>query len=112
MPTPDPDPAQAPHDGHLTRSARVLAVMLKLGTIAFGGPAVHIAMLRDETVRRQWLEDASSLTRSAPALPSWPSGVTSHVVLGDEVARSSQPNHDAPSRCIAELGAASGRPVD
>jgi hypothetical protein len=61
MPTPDPDPAQAPHDGHLTRSARVLAVMLKLGTIAFGGPAVHIAMLRDETVRRQWLEDAELL---------------------------------------------------
>jgi chromate transport protein ChrA len=29
----------------------VLAVMGKLGTIAFGGPAVHVAMLRDETVR-------------------------------------------------------------
>ncbi|MEN3271264.1 MAG: chromate transporter [Actinomycetota bacterium] len=32
--------------------------MLKLGTIAFGGPAVHVAMLREETVRRRrWLED-------------------------------------------------------
>jgi chromate transporter len=33
-------------------------VMLKLGTIAFGGPAAHVAMLRDETVRRRrWLAD-------------------------------------------------------
>jgi chromate transporter len=40
----------------------VLAVMGKLGTIAFGGPAVHVAMLRDETVRRRhWLEDAEFL---------------------------------------------------
>jgi chromate transporter len=32
--------------------------MLKLGTIAFGGPAVHVAMLREETVRRRrWLPD-------------------------------------------------------
>jgi chromate transporter len=36
----------------------VVAVMLKLGTIAFGGPAVHVAMLREETVRRrQWVTD-------------------------------------------------------
>ncbi len=36
--------------------------MLKLGTIAFGGPAVHVAMLREETVRRRrWLEDAEFL---------------------------------------------------
>lgn len=36
--------------------------MLKLGTVAFGGPAVHVAMLRDETVRRrQWLDDAEFL---------------------------------------------------
>lgn len=32
--------------------------MAKLGCIAFGGPAVHVAMLRDEVVRRrQWLAD-------------------------------------------------------
>ncbi|MFT4039016.1 MAG: chromate efflux transporter [Thermomicrobiales bacterium] len=33
-------------------------VSLKLGTTAFGGPAAHIAMLRDEVVtRRQWMTD-------------------------------------------------------
>lgn len=36
--------------------------MLKLGTIGFGGPAAHVAMLRDETVRRrQWLDDRAFL---------------------------------------------------
>jgi chromate transporter len=40
----------------------VLVVMLKLGTIAFGGPAVHVAMLREETVRRRhWLADTEFL---------------------------------------------------
>jgi chromate transporter len=39
--------------------AEVAHVALKLGVTAFGGPAAHIAMLRDETVvRRQWLSDA------------------------------------------------------
>lgn len=38
--------------GEVTRLA------LKLGFIAFGGPAAHIAMLRDEVVmRRRWLTD-------------------------------------------------------
>ncbi|HEV8165426.1 MAG TPA: chromate efflux transporter [Actinomycetota bacterium] len=37
-------------------------MMLKLGTIAFGGPAVHVAMLREETVRRRrWLPDGEFL---------------------------------------------------
>jgi len=36
--------------------------MAKLGTIAFGGPAVHVAMLREEVVRRRcWLEDSEFL---------------------------------------------------
>ena len=36
--------------------------MAKLGFIAFGGPAVHVAMLRDEVVtRRQWLDDREFL---------------------------------------------------
>jgi chromate transporter len=46
-----PDPA--------TGSLReVSALFLKLGTIAFGGPAAHIAMMRQEVVtRRAWLDD-------------------------------------------------------
>ncbi len=40
-------------DGNLRQLARL---HLKLGTIAFGGPAAHIAMLEDEVVaRRSWM---------------------------------------------------------
>ncbi len=40
----------------------VVRLALKLGFTAFGGPAAHIAMLRDEAVtRRQWLTDAHFL---------------------------------------------------
>jgi chromate transporter len=54
------------HTRGVPRSAspllEVLALALKLGFTAFGGPAAHIAMLRDETVRRRaWLTDARFL---------------------------------------------------
>src|ERR1700690_1875665 len=43
-------------------------VFLKLGTIAFGGPAAHLAMMEEEFVRRrQWLTQAEFLDRLATA---------------------------------------------
>jgi chromate transporter len=51
-----------PPDSHPDALAEVAQVALKLGVTAFGGPAAHIAMLREETVvRRQWLTDADFL---------------------------------------------------
>ena len=46
-----------------TRPLRELAVLfLRLGVTAFGGPAAHIAMMRDEVVdRRRWLTDKEFL---------------------------------------------------
>lgn len=47
------------HNGSVKSAiAEVSRLMFKLGVIGFGGPAAHIAMMRDETVRRrQWLTD-------------------------------------------------------
>ncbi len=46
-------PPEPPGDTSLGEIARLF---LKLGTVAFGGPAAHIAMMEDEVVRRRgWL---------------------------------------------------------
>ena len=44
------------------RLSEVAGLFLKLGITAFGGPAAHIAMMHDETVkRRKWLTDQEFL---------------------------------------------------
>ena len=44
------------------RLAEVAKLFLKLGVTGFGGPAAHIAMMHDETVkRRKWLNDQELL---------------------------------------------------
>ncbi len=53
VPLEHPDPRRWPE---------VLALAVRLGLTAFGGPAVHIAMLRDQVVtRRAWVSDAQFL---------------------------------------------------
>lgn len=48
--------------------AEIAFVFLKLGTIAFGGPAAHIAMMEEEFVlRRKWLSETEFLDRLAAA---------------------------------------------
>jgi chromate transporter len=47
---------------------QIAMVFLKLGTIAFGGPAAHLAMMEEEFVRRrQWITHAEFLDRLATA---------------------------------------------
>ncbi len=46
----------------------IALVFLKLGTIAFGGPAAHLAMMEEEFVRRRhWITHAEFLDRLAAA---------------------------------------------
>ncbi|HZD39021.1 MAG TPA: chromate efflux transporter [Actinomycetes bacterium] len=51
--------APGPADGRGTgRLGEVARLFLKLGTIGFGGPAAHIALMHDEVVtRRRWLDE-------------------------------------------------------
>lgn len=49
-------PVTAPTSASQTSLGELARLFLKLGTIAFGGPAAHIAMMEDEVVRRRgWL---------------------------------------------------------
>ena len=75
-----PDPATRP-PGALRE---VALLFLRLGLTAFGGPAAHIAMFRDEVVtRRQWVTDAEFLDMMAAAnLIPGPNSTETAIHLG------------------------------
>jgi chromate transporter len=60
MPEPTPEaPAEPPAP---TSPWTLAGLFLRLGVTAFGGPAVHIALMKDEVVtRRRWLSAAEFL---------------------------------------------------
>lgn len=62
----------------------IAAVFLKLGSIAVGGPAVHVAMMRRElVVTRQWLDDKAFLDGFAACqLIPGPSSTELAIMLG------------------------------
>ncbi len=65
-------------------AGEVAALFLRLGLTAFGGPAAHIAMFRDEVVtRRQWVTDAEFLDMMAAAnLIPGPNSTETAIHLG------------------------------
>jgi chromate transporter len=70
------------------RLLEVAQVFLKLGTTAFGGPAAHIGMMRDEVVRRrQWLSDQDflDLLGAANLIPG-PNSTEMTIMLGAQRA--------------------------
>jgi chromate transporter len=71
-------------DARRPGAASLVRPFLKLGTIAFGGPAAHIAMMEDEFVRRgAWLsrDDFLDLVGAASLIPG-PSSTEVAIYLG------------------------------
>src|SRR5438046_8679752 len=77
----------------------VVWLFLKLGTIAFGGPAAHIAMMREEVVRRRrWLSDEQvvDLLGATNLIPG-PNATELAIHLG--VLRAGRPGRTAGGIC-------------
>jgi len=57
----EPDPVDVQHVPEVSQTGRlteVFLLFLRLGLFSYGGPAVYIAMMRDEVVRRRhWVDD-------------------------------------------------------
>src|SRR5215467_15462304 len=71
-------------DGRRVGLGEIAWAFLKLGTIAFGGPAAHIAMMEQEFVRRkQWLSEQEFLDRLGAAnLIPGPSSTEMAIYIG------------------------------
>ncbi len=71
------------------RVREVALVFLRLGVVAFGGPAAHTAMMRDEVVRRRgWISDErfADLMGATNLIPG-PNSTELAIHLGHERAR-------------------------
>jgi chromate transporter len=79
-----PDPSNQVVPEKQVSLAELAFVCLKLGTIAFGGPAAHIAMMQEEFVRkRQWITEADFLDRLGAAnLIPGPSSTEVAIFIG------------------------------
>ncbi len=81
--------ATLPPEQQRQRLKELMAVFFRLGTVAFGGPAAHIAMMDDEVVkRRQWMsrEDLLDLIGVTNLLPG-PNSTELAIHIGYERAR-------------------------
>lgn len=78
------EPSQPKTEDGAPALAELAIFFLKLGTIAFGGPAAHVAMMEDELVRRRkWVssEDFLDLLAISNVLPG-PSSTELAIFIG------------------------------
>ncbi len=81
--------SKLPPEQQRQRLKELMAVFFRLGTVAFGGPAAHVAMMDDEVVkRRQWMsrEDLLDLIGVTNLLPG-PNSTELAIHIGYERAR-------------------------